>query len=131
MYCLTAHCDPDKVLDAWQLLQFLGGKGSNGEYYTAKQWFRLRRLGFAYKSLMEDPEIIAQMKRWGDVGLIKTMSKVARMRENIKSSWFPDFNVYYQPEIQKILLRQQSPRDGLGRIAKRCQQFKREWQSVG
>ena len=80
---------------------------------------------------MEDPEIIAQMERWGDVGLIKTMSKVARIRENIKSPWFPDFNVYYQPEIQKILLRQQSPRDGLGRIAKRCQQFKREWQSVG
>ncbi len=130
MYCLTAHCNPDKVLDAWQLLQFLGGKDRNGEYYTAKQWFRLRGLGFAYRSLMEDPEIIAQMERWGDVGLIKTMSKVARIRENIKSPWFPDFNVYYQPEIQKILLRQQSPRDGLGRIAKRCQQFKREWQSM-
>ena len=42
----------------------------------------------------------------------------------------PDFNVYYQPEIQKILLRQQSPRDGLGRMAKRCQDFKREWTTL-
>ena len=50
-----------------------------------------------------------------------------RARENIRAPWFPDFNIYYQPEIQKILLRQQSPRDGLGRIARRCRELKREW----
>lgn len=127
MYCLTAHCNIDQLLDAWQFMQFLGGKDTTGDYFTSRRWFRLRGLGFAYKSLMDDPEIIAQTEQWGDIEIIKKLSQVARARENIKAPWFPDFRVYYQPEIQKILLRQQSPRDGLARIAKRCRDFKQEW----
>ena len=127
MYCLTAHCPEEKLLDAWQLMQFLGGKDANGDYYTARRWFRLRGLGFAYKSLLDDPEIIVQTKQWGDIKLIKELSQFVRTRENIKAPWFADFNLYYQPEIQKVLLRQQSPRDGLARIAKRCRELKREW----
>ncbi|MCZ6680268.1 MAG: extracellular solute-binding protein [Candidatus Poribacteria bacterium] len=127
MYCLTAHCREEYLLDAWKLVQFLGGKDASGDYYTARHWFRLRGLGFAFKSLLDDPEIIAQTEQWGDSKLIKKLSHVARIRENIRAPWFPDFNLYYQPEIQKILLRQQSPRDGLARIAKRCRELKREW----
>ncbi len=127
MYCVTAHCREDKLMDAWQLMKFLGGVDASGDYYTARRWFRLRGLGFAFKSLLDDPEIIAQTEQWGDIKLIKEQSQFVRMRENIKAPWFPDFNVYYQPEIQKILLRQQSPRDGLARIAKRCRELKREW----
>ena len=127
MYCLTAHCQEENLLDAWQLMQFLGGKDVTGDYYTARRWFQLRGLGFAFKSLLDDPEIIAQTNQWGDIAMVKKLAQVARIRQNIKAPWFPDFNVYYQPEIQKILLRQQSPRDGLARIAKRCREFKREW----
>ena len=114
-------------MEAWELMQFLGGKDATGDYYTARRWFQLRGLGFAFISLMDDPEIIALTEKWGNIKLVKELSKVARIRENIKAPWFPDFNVYYQPEIQKILLRQQSPRDGLGRMAKRCKEFKQEW----
>ena len=127
MYSLTAHCQEDHILEAWKLMQFLGGKDATGDYYTARRWFQLRGLGFAFISLMDDPEIVALTEKWGDIKLVKELSQVARIRENIKAPWFPDFNVYYQPEIQKILLRQQSPRDGLGRMSKRCQEFKREW----
>ena len=127
MYCLTAHCNTDQLLNTWQFMQFLGGKDTTGDYFTSRRWFRLRGLGFAYKSLMDDPQIIAQTEQWGDIEIIKKLSQVARTRENIKAPWFPDFRVYYQPEIQKILLRQQSPRDGLARIAKRCRDFKQEW----
>ena len=108
-------------------MQFLGGKDATGDYYTARRWFQLRGLGFAFISLMDDPEIVALTEKWGNIKLVKELSQVARIRENIKAPWFPDFNVYYQPEIQKILLRQQTPRDGLGRMAKRCREFKREW----
>ena len=127
MYSLTAHCQEEYLLKAWKLMQFLGGKDATGDYYTARRWFQLRGLGFAFVSLMDDPEIVALTEKWGNIKLVKELSQVARIRENIKAPWFPDFNVYYQPEIQKILLRQQSPRDGLGRMAKRCQEFKREW----
>ena len=127
MYCLTAHCREEKILQAWQLMNFLGGKDASGDYYTARRWFQLRGLGFAFKSLLDDPEIAAQTRAWGDSEFIKEEASFVRARENIRAPWFPDFNIYYQPEIQKILLRQQSPRDGLGRIARRCRELKREW----
>ena len=127
MYCLTSHCREDRLPDAWQLMNFLGGRDASGDYYTARRWFRLRGLGFAFKSLLDDPEIVAQTARWGDSELIKEESQFVRARENVKAPWFPDFNLYYQPEIQKILLRQQSPREGLARIAQRCRELKREW----
>ncbi len=127
MYSLTSHCREDRILQAWQLMNFLGGKDASGDYYTARRWFRLRGLGFAFKSLLDDPEIIALTQAWGDIGAIKEEAGFVRARENIRAPWFPDFNLYYQPEIQKILLGQQSPRDGLGRIARRCRELKREW----
>ena len=127
MYSLTSLCRPDKVEEAWQLMKFLGYKDANDDYYTARKWFRLRGLGFAFKSLMDDPDIIAQTQLWGDIELIKEQAGYARARTNIKAPWFADFSLYYQPEIQKILLGQQSPRDGLGRIGERCRQLKREW----
>jgi hypothetical protein len=76
---------------------------------------------------LNHPEIIAQTDQWGDIDLIRAQSKYVRTRENIKAPWFPDFNIYYQPEIQKILLKEQSPRDGLARIAQRCRKLKSEW----
>lgn len=127
MYCLTAHCRESVLSQAAQLIQFLGGKDASGDYYTARRWFRLRGLGFAFKSLLDDPEIVALTEQWGDVDRIKEQAQSVRARENVKAPWFPDFNLYYQPEIQKILMRLQSPRDGLGRIAKRCRELKREW----
>ena len=127
MYCLTAHCREDRLQDAWRLMNFLGGKDDNDDYYTARRWFRLRGLGFAFKSLLDDPDIIAQTEQWGDIKMIKEQWQYVRARENIKAPWFADFNLHYQPEIQKILLKQQSPRDGLAHIARRCRALKKEW----
>lgn len=127
MYSLTSQCRPDKIAAAWRLMNFLGYKDANGDYYTARHWFKLRGLGFAFKSLLDDPDIIAQTQLWGDVDLIKEQANYARARSNIMAPWFSDFTLYYQPEIQKVLLGQQSPRDGLGRINKRCRELKREW----
>ena len=127
MYCLTTHCREERLLDAWQLMQFLGGKDAAGDYYTARHWYRLCGLGFAFKSMFDDPEIIDLTELWGDIEMVRALSAMARIREIIKAPWYPDFNFYSQPEIQKILIRQVSPRDGLARIAKRCRELKREW----
>ena len=127
MYYLTTHYHEECLLDAWQLIQFLGGKDAAGDYYTARHWYRLRCLGFAFKSLLDDLEIIDLTELWGDIEMVRALSAAARICENIRAPWYPDFNFYSQPEIQKIFIRQLSPRDGLARIAKRCRELKQEW----
>lgn len=136
MYCLTKRCRfPEK---AWKLVQYLGGKDESGQYYTAKRWYcgdphepngkkKARGLGFCYKSLMNDPDIIAFTEVWGDMDLIREQSRYVQARENIKAPWFPDFDAFYQPEIQRVLLKEQTPRDGLARIAEQCRKLKKEW----
>jgi multiple sugar transport system substrate-binding protein len=137
MYCLTKNSRfPEK---AWKLVQYLGGKDEDGRYYTAKRWYcgdprepdgksKARGLGFCYQSLMNDPDIIAFTEVWGDMNLIREQSRFVRARENIKAAWFPDFDAFYQPEIQRVLLKEQTPRDGLARIAAHCRKLKKEWQ---
>ena len=75
MYSLTAHCREDYLLDAWELMQFLGGKDATGDYYTARRWFQLRGLGFAFISLMDDPEIIALTEKWGTSNWLRNYRK--------------------------------------------------------
>jgi ABC-type glycerol-3-phosphate transport system substrate-binding protein len=125
MYCLTRSCRyPER---SWELLQYLGGKDPSGDYVTARAWYLQKGLGFAYRSLMYDREIVDSTNRWGDMALIREQSRWARAREIIKAPWYPDFDAFYQGEIQSILLRQRTPRDGLARIATEVRKLKREW----
>jgi multiple sugar transport system substrate-binding protein len=126
MYCIPHGCRyPER---SWELLQYLGAKDRAGEYSTARSWYLQKGLGFAYRSLMDDPEVIGSTNRWGDIRLIREQAQWARAREIIKAPWYPDFDAYYQGEIQAILLRQQTPRDGLARIAAEVRKLKREWE---
>jgi multiple sugar transport system substrate-binding protein len=125
MYCLTSTCrDPVK---AWELIRFLGGRDETGQYYTARRWYLKFGLGFAYRSLLNDPEIIASTARWGDIELIREQWRWAKAREVIKAPWFPEFDTYYQAELQRVLNREISPRDGLGRMAAEVRRLKRDW----
>ena len=125
MYCITSHCQDPEL--AWQLVQFVGGRDASGEYGTARMFYEARGLGFAFKSLLDDPAIIRATAAWGDIKLIRKQALVAKARENIKTPWFPEFDTFYQAELQEVFLGRRSPRDGLGRIAKECRRLKKRW----
>ena len=127
MYSLTAACRPEQVEHAWQLIQFLGGKDREGNYGTAKWWFRERGLGFGHIPLLDDADVIAQTTKWGDIDLIREQIKSVKARECIKAPWYPEFETFHQAEIQRILLKEISPRDGLARIAKHATKLRQEW----
>jgi multiple sugar transport system substrate-binding protein len=128
MYCLTKTCRyPER---SWELLQYLGARDQSGDYATARDWYLQKGLGFAYQSLLADPQVIASTNRWGDIRLIREQAKWARAREIIKAPWYPDFDVFYQAEVQSILLRQHTPRDGLARMAAEARRLKRQWEAA-
>jgi multiple sugar transport system substrate-binding protein len=125
MYCIPSTCR--KLEPTWQLMQFMGGRAPDGTYSTAKYWYQEKGLGAAYPALLDDPEVIASTGKWGDIDMIREQARYARARENIKAPWFPEFDAFYQAEIQEILQARVSPRDGLARIAAECRRLRREW----
>jgi len=125
MYGMTTTCRRPDL--AWQLMQFVGGKDASGDYATARMFYLARGLGFAYKSLLTDSEIVKATAAWGDIELIRKQALVARARESIKEPWFPQFDTFYQAELQEVFLKRRSPRDGLARIARECRRLKKQW----
>jgi multiple sugar transport system substrate-binding protein len=125
MYCLPSMCR--HVPQAWQLMNFLGGKDPEGRYSTAKIWYLERGLGFVFPSLLNDPEVVASTSRWGEVDKIRAQAQHARARENIKAPWFPRFDMFYQAELQEVFQGRVRPRDGLARIAAECRRLRAEW----
>jgi multiple sugar transport system substrate-binding protein len=125
MYCLPAACR--HVEESWALMNFLGGRDPDRQYSTPKFWYLERGLGFAFPSMLDDPEVIASTAKWGEIDKIREQARHARTRENIKAPWFTEFDSFYQAEIQEVLQRRVSPRDGLARIAAECRRLRKEW----
>ena len=45
--------------EAWRLLYFMGGKDKAGTYNVAKDWYLKYGVGFPFKSMEQDPDIVA------------------------------------------------------------------------
>ena len=61
------------------LIYYMGGKDASGNYYTAKDWYLKYGVGYAFKSLDNDPDIIeAQRKAGYDRDVLKQQVATAR-----------------------------------------------------
>lgn len=116
-----------KVRDAaWRLIYYMGGKDVSGNYYTAKDWYLKYGVGYAFKSLDNDADIVeAQRKAGYDRDVLKQQVGTARARENIGVTWYSEWDRFTQQQIQNTLLRQIKPQDALMASARKAQELKK------
>lgn len=107
MYGLSANTE--RRDDAIKLLTYLGGFDNEGKPYTAKFWFLNYGLGFAFEDLAKDPEVIAELKRWGDPDIYAELSATAKSRSVVAKPWYSEFETELQKGIQRILTAQDDP----------------------
>ena len=117
-----------KVRDsAWRLIYYMGGKDASGNYYTAKDWYLKYGVGYAFKSLDNDADIIdAQRKAGYDRDVLKQQVGTARARENIGASWYNEWDRFTQQQIQNTLLRRFKPQDALTASANKARELKKQ-----
>ena len=127
MYSLTSHVKDSQIDAAWKLIQFLGGMDKNGSLYTAKRWYLLRGLGFAYPELWNDSEISSSTARWADINVINEIGPTSRPIEIIKTPWYYDFERNMMPTIQGAITRKSSVSETLNALAKHARKVKKEW----
>jgi len=111
---------------AYRLIYFLRGKDSHGQYLSAKTWYLKYGVGYAFKSLDQDPDIMAAQKKAGyDFDVLRQQTNNARARENINTSWYFEWDRYTQTQIQNVLLRQIKPEAALAASAKKARDLKK------
>src|SRR5262249_57695813 len=88
----------------------MGGKDAEGKYYTAKDWYLKYGVGYAFKSMDRDPDIIAAQQQAGyDPDLRAQQYSSAKARENIKAPWYNEWDRFTQAQVQNALLQQAKP----------------------
>lgn len=107
MYGLSAKADAKD--DAVKLLTYLGGFDDTGQPATAKSWFLNYGLGFAFKKLATDTQVVAEIKRWGDPVVYGQLSELAKARNVVAKPWYSEFEAELQKAIQRILSSQITP----------------------
>jgi multiple sugar transport system substrate-binding protein len=128
LYCIGSRTKANVVDAAWRLIYYLGGKDKNGEFFTAKDWYLKYGVGYCFKALDKDPDIMKAQRDAGyDLEVRSHQYGNARARENIKAPWYNDWDRYTQQQIQNTLLKRISPREALETSAKKARELKKEW----
>lgn len=113
--------DQDK---AFRLQYFAGGKDKEGAYWTAKQWHSRFGLGFAYKSMATDPDIVKAESAWGDPELFSQQKATAQPRKGLGVAWYSEWDNDMQAEWHKVLLGQSTSAEATKAMADKWNELK-------
>ena len=100
--------DPIDELRAWDLMQFFGGKASDGNYYVAKRWALEFGLGTPHKEVIESAEVQESFSQWKDMEVATKQLETATTRDVAKTMWFPEWDWYMMGEVQDYIRGEQS-----------------------
>lgn len=117
----TAAIDPEA---SFRLQYFAGGKNTDGEYWVAKQWHERFGLGFAYKSLATDPQIVEGENAWGDPELFAKQKETAASRKGVDAPWYSEWDNAMQAEWHKAMLGQISSSEATKAMADKWRELK-------
>jgi multiple sugar transport system substrate-binding protein len=112
---------------AYRLQYFAGGKNAAGEYWTAKQWHDRFGLGFAYKSLAEDPTIVEAEHQWGDPELFAAQKQTAVPRLGVDAPWYSEWDNFMQAEWHKAVLQQITPAEATQAMAEKWRELREDY----
>jgi multiple sugar transport system substrate-binding protein len=112
-----------EVKDAsWKLIEFLGGM-TNNQPYVVRKWVLDKGLGVSYLTMYDDPEVVAAIKKWGDVNLEKEQALKARIKEGM-TPFYPAWDVFTRAQMHKAWLGQVTVRQALQASGAKWSQLK-------
>jgi multiple sugar transport system substrate-binding protein len=124
LYALPKN--PPNLADARKLITYMGAKDASGDYFTAKWWYLKRGVGYGYTPVDKDPEVSASTDKWGDSKLFSEMGPKVQIRDAIKTTWYSEWDQFWQVQMQNALLGKTKPRDALMAAANEAIRLKKE-----
>lgn len=124
---ITVNAKTPYMDQARRLQFFAGAKNKKGEYWTAKYLHAKYGLGFVYKSLASDPDIVKAEQTWGDPELFARQKATARPRQGLQAAWYSEWDNAMQAEWHKAMLKQITPKEAVANIAKKWNELKKQY----
>lgn len=125
MYSLSANTQvKDK---AFKLLTYLGGYDSDKLPYTAKFWFMQRGLGFTFKDLAKDPDVVATLEKFADPAIYQELAETAHARNVLNVPWYTEFETEMHKVVQQVLTNQSTPEAAVASLDKTAGDLKKKY----
>ncbi|KAB2739896.1 ABC transporter substrate-binding protein [Ochrobactrum teleogrylli] len=112
----------------WNLLQFFGGKASDGQYHVIKRWALEFGLGSAYREVMADPDIVASFSKWRDLDISAKQLGMATSRAIGKAIWFPEWDMFMMQQLQEYIRSGSSTDAFVSALAAKASELKAQYQ---
>ena len=125
LYSITA--DAENKDNAWQLVQFLGGRDATGEYYVPKRWALEFGLGFSPAPLFTDPEVRDSISGWIDPDLLEQQNNFAISRAYRFVPFFSDWEISSWGPLQAVILGDADVDSVLEDLAEEWNELKDDW----
>lgn len=114
------------------MVEFLGGKvdvtgDGEKEYHIPKRWTTENLLGFGYRSMWRDPDVIEAISQAGDLSIMERQKELTRTKEGMQYAWYSEWIEYLRGDIQNALLGIQTTERALENIARRWNSLKLEF----
>ncbi|MCP8937468.1 sugar ABC transporter substrate-binding protein [Alsobacter sp. SYSU M60028] len=117
MFSISA--DTKHPQEAWKLLQFISSQE------VAKRYYLKNGVGYAYKSLDNDPDIAAETQKWSDQAMFAKQGSLAKPREYMTFPWAAEWEDFHIQQLQEAVLGRKSARDALQASASKAIQLKK------
>lgn len=125
LYAITA--DSVNKENAWQLVQFLGGKDATGEYYVPKRWALDFGLGFSPAPLYEDEEVRGSISGWIDPDLLNQQAAFAAPRPYRFVPFWSDWEIGAWAELQEVILGNADADEVLDQLAEEWNELRDDY----
>lgn len=111
LFSMTAQAaaDPERKANAWQFIQYVGGKSERGTYEIPKLFTQKFFNGVGWKPLFTDSEVRTLIGRYSDPVLQERQSSLALPKDGLKARWFTEWDQFNRVVWQKAILRQTEP----------------------
>ena len=126
LYCISStskHKD-----QAWTLLKFLGGEDKYGKLFRAKANAISTGGGIVYPELYDDPDVIAKLKTFLDVKLLRETEKygvsMSYLTPCISEAWYIAWATEVSTQGHKAILGEVTVRQALDAIESKINQLK-------
>lgn len=103
MISMGAGLSGKRQEQAWDLLQYMGGRDPNGQYIVPKNWALETGLGDPYSAVNNDPDVVAAWSKWRNMDVHREQLKKSRGRAAEKTLWWPEFDSFEVSTVQTYL----------------------------
>jgi multiple sugar transport system substrate-binding protein len=86
-----------------------------------------RGLGFTFKDLANDPEVVATLEKFADPALYQHLAETARARNVLGVPWYTEFETELHKVVQQVLSNQTTPEAAVASLDKTAGDLKKKY----